>query len=95
MSTVMSGYSRYRDWQERGNPEMSAVISEKILRYRDQNSDFGTGKKGVILNICCDIGEKTPISGKNSDIASGKKRFCPKKAVISGPISGPISEFLL
>ena len=83
-------------------PDIACHIGPDVrcdVRRRDV-PDIASGKKGVILNIGYDIGEKTPISGENLRHREWQERVLAQKSCDVGPDIGSdigvfavISEF--
>ena len=81
-------------------PDIACHIGPDVRCDVRDVPDIASGKKGVILNIGCDIGEKTPISGQKLRYREWQERVLAQKSCDVGPDIGSdigvfavISEF--
>jgi hypothetical protein len=83
-------------------PDIACHIGPDVRCDVRDVPDIASGKKGVILNIGCDIGEKTPISGQKLRYREWQERVLAQKSCDVGPDIGSdigvfavISKFFL
>ena len=83
-------------------PDIACHIGPDVRCDVRDVPDIASGKKRVILNIGCDIGGKTPISGQKLRYREWQERFLAQKSCDVGPDIGSdigifavISEFFL
>ena len=69
-------------------PDIACHIGPDVRCDVRDVPDIASGKKGVILNIGCDIGGKTPISGQKLRYRDWQERVLAQKSCDIGPDIG-------